>query len=308
MWKRGHNAQPEDPGQEIAMSYIVLIIYLASFATGAMALALAILYSATVKTKWSKYIVPLQAVLVGVMVLGLLMQYARLFSGNMTLVLVVRGILTGVLAYFIVVFPWAISQLVSQPLKRWALIPLVLVSALYVALTVLDMIFKVASLQLGISILVGCLYFSCIALIWSNLKRIEDKLTRSFLLVFNIVSLSMIPVSILAIIFPEFEFSSYSLYYLAFSIIMVTYFFNYFSSVSKEHENSIAITFDKASSFKISEREFEVVKLVEEGQTNKEIAQALGISVNTVNNHLANIFQKTGVRSRIDLLNKMRGL
>ena len=35
----------------------------------------------------------------------------------------------------------------------------------------------------------------------------------------------------------------------------------------------------------------------------KEIASALSLSVNTVNNHIANIFSKTGVRSRIDLLN-----
>ncbi|MBO4716591.1 MAG: response regulator transcription factor, partial [Spirochaetales bacterium] len=48
------------------------------------------------------------------------------------------------------------------------------------------------------------------------------------------------------------------------------------------------------------------VQLICEGYTNKEIAQELSISVNTVNNHVANIFSKMGVRSRIDLLKALK--
>ena len=48
------------------------------------------------------------------------------------------------------------------------------------------------------------------------------------------------------------------------------------------------------------------VKLIKQGLTNKEIASELGISVNTVNNHIANIFSKTDVGSRIDLLNLLQ--
>ena len=55
--------------------------------------------------------------------------------------------------------------------------------------------------------------------------------------------------------------------------------------------------------FHITEREVEIIKLIKMGLTNKEIGGKLNISVNTVNNHIANIFSKTGVRCRIDLLN-----
>ena len=58
--------------------------------------------------------------------------------------------------------------------------------------------------------------------------------------------------------------------------------------------------------YHITEREAEVVKLIKKGLTNKEIASELDISVNTVNNHIANIFAKTEVRSRIDLLNLLQ--
>ena len=53
----------------------------------------------------------------------------------------------------------------------------------------------------------------------------------------------------------------------------------------------------------ITDREAEIIKLIKQGKTAKEIAADLDISVNTVNNHIANIYSKTEVRSRIDLLN-----
>jgi DNA-binding CsgD family transcriptional regulator/N-acetylneuraminic acid mutarotase len=50
----------------------------------------------------------------------------------------------------------------------------------------------------------------------------------------------------------------------------------------------------------LSEREVEILKLVSEGLSNKEVAARLFISVNTVKVHLANIFQKIGVASRTE--------
>lgn len=50
----------------------------------------------------------------------------------------------------------------------------------------------------------------------------------------------------------------------------------------------------------LSEREVEVLQLLAEGMTNKDIAQTLILSVRTVEAHLRNIFGKLGVRSRIE--------
>ena len=51
----------------------------------------------------------------------------------------------------------------------------------------------------------------------------------------------------------------------------------------------------------LTAREDEVVKLIAEGHSSKEIAQALVISVKTVERHRANILEKLGMRDRTEL-------
>ncbi|MER7177779.1 response regulator transcription factor [Streptomyces mesophilus] len=51
----------------------------------------------------------------------------------------------------------------------------------------------------------------------------------------------------------------------------------------------------------VTEREEEVLKLVAEGHTSKEIAGLLCISVKTVERHRANMLQKLGLRDRLEL-------
>ncbi len=48
----------------------------------------------------------------------------------------------------------------------------------------------------------------------------------------------------------------------------------------------------------ISQREFEVLTLIAKGQSNKEIADSLFLSTNTVKTHSSNIFAKLDVKRR----------
>ena len=51
----------------------------------------------------------------------------------------------------------------------------------------------------------------------------------------------------------------------------------------------------------LTPRESEIVKLIAEGNTTREIAQLLVISEKTVERHRANILEKLGMRDRVDL-------
>jgi DNA-binding NarL/FixJ family response regulator len=51
----------------------------------------------------------------------------------------------------------------------------------------------------------------------------------------------------------------------------------------------------------ITEREEEILKLVAEGHTSKEIGELLFISAKTVERHRANLLQKLGMRDRLEL-------
>ena len=57
----------------------------------------------------------------------------------------------------------------------------------------------------------------------------------------------------------------------------------------------------------LTRREREVAALVAQGLTNRRIASELVISVRTVNNHVANILKKLGVRSREQVAARMYG-
>ena len=52
---------------------------------------------------------------------------------------------------------------------------------------------------------------------------------------------------------------------------------------------------------KLTPREREVVRMVAHGNTNKQIATALGISVNTVKTHLKKVCYKLKLRSRVQI-------
>jgi DNA-binding NarL/FixJ family response regulator len=53
---------------------------------------------------------------------------------------------------------------------------------------------------------------------------------------------------------------------------------------------------------KLTNREREVVKMVAEGKSNREIAEALFISIRTVDHHRANIMQKLQLKNTADLV------
>ena len=67
------------------------------------------------------------------------------------------------------------------------------------------------------------------------------------------------------------------------------------STLIKDGKNS------SAKDYALSERDFEILKLVGDGMTNKEIANTLFLSEGTVRNYVTNLLEKLNLRDRTQL-------
>ena len=294
------------------MNGFLLFSFTVSIAVSCMALALAIASQILHKTAWGgKYIV-FQSCLIGVMVLYLASKLSLFFMpGNLYEVFnfIFQTAMMASMSFVIVFLPFFLSWVIAKPWRRLQMLWFVPLAMAYFGLGLSALIVRSESfsfwVKAGQTLIFLSVYVYCIVTLWVNLKSIEDHSSRSVALSINIVSLALIPLSILSLYVDWVADFSYPIYMLAFSIIILVYNFIRLG-LDKDSERKTELDFESLSRFKISEREFEVIQLICEGYTNKEIAQELSISVNTVNNHVANIFSKMGVRSRIDLLKALK--
>ena len=58
--------------------------------------------------------------------------------------------------------------------------------------------------------------------------------------------------------------------------------------------------------YQFTEREAQIVEMIQDGFNNKQIAKALYISEGTVKNYVSNIYAKTETKSRIELVNLLK--
>ena len=78
--------------------------------------------------------------------------------------------------------------------------------------------------------------------------------------------------------------------------------------VPSQTETSITIDHEKIESLGVSKREYEILELIAQGLSNKEIADQLFISENTVKTHVSNLFIKLDAKRRTQAIQKAKDL
>lgn len=215
-------------------------------------------------------------------------------------------------AFLLSFVPYFTTWIIAHPWRNPYKTIFFICSLVFVGVSIADLVFDSVILS-RLSFLI-CLFVIafCLVVMLRNRKGIEDRDVRHMILTIVIVGLSLLPF-ITASFFVDYIRSIASqVIILAYSIVILVFLFISISRKLSEEKEIMDKDEEKNGSavdlsiYHITEREEEIIELICEGNTNKEIAQKLSLSVNTVSNHITNIFDKTGVRSRIDLLNLVR--
>ena len=216
------------------------------------------------------------------------------------------GLMVAGAGFLLVLIPvfacWTIGKPYRNPYKTIFL----LVAIAFLAVNIVDMVLP--NIVLSQASLVLCLFdiFFCIIVMVRGRHGIDDRDVRTLVMTIFIVALSLLPVVVAGLFIPLVRAIGIDIFILALAIVLIVFLFLSVSRFIRERQDVEKDGSEPQvdlSVYHITGRESEVIELVGRGLTNKEIASELSLSVNTVNNHIANIFSKTGVRSRIDLLN-----
>ncbi len=101
-----------------------------------------------------------------------------------------------------------------------------------------------------------------------------------------------------------FELFTTPLYFFVLTCLSIAFSISYFRRPAYLRANSL--TPDFMQEYGLTRREAEVVERLVAGRSYKEMADDLGISAKTVDNHLQSVYQKTGVQGRLQLVNLIR--
>ncbi len=104
---------------------------------------------------------------------------------------------------------------------------------------------------------------------------------------------------------PAFTFDTFPLFYLLLTIQLISFGWKHFLKDNIDKVLNMKKRF--AEKYKITNREQEIIQLIQAGHTNSSIGKQLFISEKTVANHIYNIYKKLNITSRFELICLLKG-
>ena len=142
-------------------------------------------------------------------------------------------------------------------------------------------------------------------------NHIKDKIKVKFIKLFASINLILYVISVIFLVLGERRsdfIAIYTILYFSKDIIPLIYL-NVYLKKNYTHPINLVAESSKESfiqKFGISKREMEIVDEIIKGKSNKEISERLFISLQTVKDHIHNIYLKTEVKNRVQLSNLIR--
>lgn len=159
----------------------------------------------------------------------------------------------------------------------------------------------------------GLTFLVAIYFLYIHGFRIKNATTRKMVINFANINLLIKIFAIILFFFSERSTYTGAVYLLVFfsgDLPAILYLFNY---LGKNYALASGSKMDKTVSgfmqdYNISKREWEIIDKICDGMTNKQISDALFISLQTVKDHTHHIYKKTGAKNRVQLVNMIGGL
>ena len=210
-----------------------------------------------------------------------------------------------------------IEKQVHFQFTLWFFIILLIVFLVFGFLVPVIDFFAVQETQINTRVFLFFIFIELITLIivFANYfvlsKHVKNRYKVRFIKYFASVNLLLYLLSAILLIMGEQNLNfiaMYTIIYFAKDIIPLILLNKYLKKNYTHPVNIIAETIKESfvQKFGISKRETEIVEEIMKGRTNKEISERLFISVQTVKDHVHNIFLKTEVKNRVQLTNLIR--
>ncbi len=169
-----------------------------------------------------------------------------------------------------------------------------------------------AAMAALIGSLFGMIIYGLALIAW-KLPAVGDRALKRALGIFLALTLFFFPLMLIDSLLAFLSFLSafrfldgltQPLYFLALNGLTVLFGLRYLNRPAYAEKDRLTDYF--VSTFGVTGREREIIGRLLEGQGTKEIADGLFISAKTVENHVYNIYQKLGVRNRVQLFQLIR--
>jgi DNA-binding CsgD family transcriptional regulator len=184
--------------------------------------------------------------------------------------------------------------------------------------TVLAAVLNLVVPSLGFTgILLNAILFALIAyglvLIAVNLSNLSERTLRRALTAFFVLSLCFFPLMYIDAamsylpflrIFSFLEGLAEPLYFLVLNVLGIAFGLRYLNRPAFAESDRLTDYF--VAKFKVTGREQEIIRLLLEGASGRQIGERLYISSKTVENHVYNLYQKLGVKNRVQLFRLIR--
>lgn len=314
--------------------YILLILYLIAFIIGFSTILYSIIYYIIERITWLKYYI----VFLSTFGFLLLIRAVKLLS-FLTIPLFLSNSIFNILYFFALSISMAlmlyfIPAFLYRFLKlKWAVrenIQYLILSVIFFVISILGILLNFNFyIMANVIFYISILYLFVLGFL--HYKNIKDDTIKFMVKILGLITIFIYPILVYQLILLNkntLDIGSIDitlvLFYIWWNLVMLGYLLWYFIGIIKNKNmfvNKESINKDlgnnekqeninkniqsiKEESINLTKREREILSFLLAGKTNKEVALILDISLNTVNNHVANIYDKSGVKNRVELVNK----